>query len=384
MKCPLCDMDNLDHFVARRGVPVMQNITFPDRNEARNIKRGNIDLTCCRECGYIFNAAFEDIAYTQAYENDQSHSSLFAEHIESLVEKVRKTVNSLEGTVMIVEVGCGQGHFLQDLCNKLSNSTEYQAIGFDPAYRSSNENLSERLRFVSDYFSRNYIAEGQFDWLIVIARHVIEHISNVDDFLSEILRTNVLGGAYLFLETPDFDWILENTSFEDIVYEHCSFFNPVSMQYILRRFGCESFHIEKTFHGQYMWIEAKFAARKRNELIMQYQEKETQFIDQWREMLVEEHKSGSRLFIWGAGAKGVAFANLLDPDCLYIDAVVDINPQKTGNFLAGTGHRIISPEECVEHMPEKIIVMNRNYYKEIQTYLYERIQKKHNLHIISI
>lgn len=377
-------MEDADHFVSRNEVPILQNVSFENRKEARNIKRGKINLSCCRKCGFIFNSAFKDIIYTQTYENDQSYSHMFAKHVENLAVKVSKVINSLKGTVKIVEIGCGQGNFLKILSAQLSPDVEYQAIGFDPAYRSKDDDFSEHLNFVSDYFSKKYIAQDKFDNLIIIARHVIEHISNMHNFFSDFMGSSICESRYLFLETPDFDWILENTSFEDIVYEHCSFFNSNSIKYLLERYGCEFFHIEKVFHGQYMWIEAKFQAGKRNQQILEYQKKEAKFIDKWKTILANAHKKGSKLLIWGAGAKGVAFANLLDPNCLYIDAVVDINPKKAGRFLPGSGHRIISPEECVKSNPDQIIIMNRNYYEEIRLYINDKISRNRNLEIMNM
>ncbi|MBV9126048.1 MAG: methyltransferase, partial [Planctomycetes bacterium] len=69
--------------------------------------------------------------------------------------------------------------------------------------------------------------------------------------------------------------------------------------------------------------------------------------------------------VWGAGAKGATFCNLVDPDVQLISCVVDINPTKQGRFIAGTGHPIVSPYELTTRCPGFVFVLNPNYTHEI-------------------
>jgi FlaA1/EpsC-like NDP-sugar epimerase len=85
----------------------------------------------------------------------------------------------------------------------------------------------------------------------------------------------------------------------------------------------------------------------------------------WRSSLERLTKGGRRIVVWGAGSKGVTFLNTLQ-DTNTIGYVVDINPQKQGRFVAGTGQQIVSPEFLQLYQPDVIIVMNVIYQKEIQ------------------
>jgi len=75
--------------------------------------------------------------------------------------------------------------------------------------------------------------------------------------------------------------------------------------------------------------------------------------------------------IWGAGAKGVTFANLIDPKRECIDSIIDVNVNKQGKFLPGTGHLIINYKEIPSRKINKVILMNPNYYDEILNLLKE-------------
>ncbi len=75
--------------------------------------------------------------------------------------------------------------------------------------------------------------------------------------------------------------------------------------------------------------------------------------------------------IWGAGAKGITFALLNDPEGQMFEYAVDINPAKQGLHMAGTGLRVVSPTETAERKPSTIFVMNPNYLSEVEVCLSE-------------
>jgi len=73
--------------------------------------------------------------------------------------------------------------------------------------------------------------------------------------------------------------------------------------------------------------------------------------------------------VWGAGAKGVTFVNLIDPKKELIDCVVDLNPNKQGRHIPGTGHPIVSYQNLPKRKVTTAILMNPNYREENQTLL---------------
>ena len=74
-----------------------------------------------------------------------------------------------------------------------------------------------------------------------------------------------------------------------------------------------------------------------------------------------------RVAVWGAGAKGATFLNMIDPNCELIEFAVDITPEKQGKFIPGTGHPIVSYESL--RYVDVVILMNPNYREECQKLL---------------
>ena len=85
----------------------------------------------------------------------------------------------------------------------------------------------------------------------------------------------------------------------------------------------------------------------------------------WTQQIQRFGEAG-RISLWGAGAKGVTFANLIDKDKTLIHCVVESNPKKQGKFLAGTGHPIISPKDLQKNKIRSVVVLNPNYTNEIR------------------
>jgi hypothetical protein len=71
--------------------------------------------------------------------------------------------------------------------------------------------------------------------------------------------------------------------------------------------------------------------------------------------------------IWGAGAKAVAFLNMLNIQSDQIEYVVDINAKKHGAYIPGTAQKIMAPEFLSQYHPDAIIVMNPEYLSEIRS-----------------
>ena len=88
------------------------------------------------------------------------------------------------------------------------------------------------------------------------------------------------------------------------------------------------------------------------------------FVELWKSRLAAAKANGP-VALWGAGAKGVTFGLLMDPDGALIDHVIDINKAKQGKFIAGSGLQVLSPQDAAARKPATIFVMNPNYLKEI-------------------
>lgn len=368
MSCPVCGATEVA-FLTRTQVPVHQNLIMKTFEAARAIRRGTLEMAVCEACGFAFNRAFDAslLAYGDDYDNTQDHSPSFKSYTDGLVERL---VGLGVRDARVVEVGCGKGQFIQRLVEAAPNTVGW---GFDPSYVGPEELLQGRLKFRREFYGpgcESLLAD------VVVCRHVIEHVANPLVLLEAVRAALALSpDARVFFETPSLDWILENVVVWDLFYEHCSLFTPGSLQTAFERAGFEVSEIATTFGGQYLWAEARVTSHPRTpelrpgntpELARRFAREEARLVAQLQRSL-----TGPRTAIWGAGAKGVTFANLADPTGTLIDCVVDLNPHKQGHFMPGTGHPIVAPAALEERGVKRAILMNPNYRDENQRLLAE-------------
>lgn len=366
--CPVCHSRSTRQFLNRDSVPVHQNLLMATAQEAGQIRRGRLEMHVCEDCGFVFNRAFDEslMTYNQNYENTQVHSPAFNQYVDHLVGSVLRD-SGMRGAT-IVEVGCGKGDFIKRL---LRTDPRARGYGFDPSYLGPDVVLDGRLKFEKRFYDASS-ADLKAD--IVICRHVIEHITRPNEIVRAV-RSAVASNpdAHVFFETPSVDWILQNEVTWDFFYEHCSLFTAASLTTLFENNNCRVESVQHVFGDQYLWLHAR-PARETLEanrepgatpgLALQFATVEERRNRAWLEFLQNESQRGP-LVVWGAGAKAVTFANLVDPQCRWIEAIVDVNPSKQGKFLAGSRHPIVAPEALVEIEPVCVLVLNPNYRDEI-------------------
>lgn len=366
-RCPVCDGVSLETFVRRAEQPVHQNLLAGRRDEARGVARGQLDMAVCGGCGFVFNTTFDAglLSYGEHYDNTQSCSPHFEAYLDGLVEDLVTRCGVRDAR--IVEVGCGKGEFLHKLVGYPGANNQGQ--GFDPSYLGPPSALDGRLRFHTRYYGAD-CTDVPAD--VVICRHVIEHVADPLPLLKSVHAALANADrALVFFETPCVDWILRHRVVWDFFYEHCSLFTAPSLSHAFGLAGFEVDRVDHVFGGQYLWLQAHKPDRAAVppapgpgdtlQLARDYGREEGEMRRRWFDRL-----SGrpGRVALWGAGAKGVTLANLVDPGCSLIDCVVDLNPNKQGKFLPGTGHPIVGPAELAARGVTAAVLMNPNYRDE--------------------
>lgn len=368
--CPLCKGTSLTGLLERRDVPVLLNRFYEDPLAARAAGRGRLSLAGCDRCGFVFNRAFDPglVRYDSAYENDQSGSTVFSAHMRSMADCVLSR-GSRDLAPGVIEVGCGQGRFLELLMERAGGRIS-SATGFDPAWRD--RPLPDGIAICREPFGPSSSKKPQSGDLIV-SRHVIEHIADPVAHLQDICRSLPPSwSGRLFVETPDVQWILRNETFHDFFYEHCNYFDADTLCLALDLAGFAARAVQHVATGQYLWVEAQrkdeapaIISRPAGHLRYSIQHRQDSFIRHWTETL-SRLKTDGKVALWGAGAKGVTFVDLIDRDMKWISCLIDINPGKTGRYTPIAGCPVLSVAEALGWDVRTIIIMNSNYRREIE------------------
>lgn len=346
--CDACGSRNIHSIYRLDGIPLFQNRLFETAEAARLSPTARVDLTACRDCDFIFNSDFNAslMTYDDSYQNAQEHSPGFAAHLEKMASLI---CGRLAPGDHIVEIGCGKAAFLEQIRARGWNIT-----GYDPAYEGNSPYVFKR------YFDAREASLSRID--AVVIRHTLEHMESPYAFL-KTLETIVPETARMFIEVPRYEWIERHRAFWDVFHEHCNYFTEKFFRHVFS----EKAEIMRVFERQYMLV----AARAGECVPVLPVGAGAPHVDVFGGQLEEYRarlRANRRNVVWGGGAKGVAFVNILDPDARRIEAVIDINPRKQRRFIAVTGHPCLSPEAMnLAALDEQdcLWIMNANYAGEI-------------------
>ncbi len=354
--------------VTMTAVPVFCNALYPDRRDALAAPRGDIALRFSPTTGYLWNDAFdaELAAYNPAYENSLHYSPRFQAFARELADRIIERYGLRDRD--IVEIGSGEGNFLALLCERGGN----RGIGYDPSFDPQRSKVvtSAQMRIVAEY----YPTDRPIDAALVLCQHVLEHVTDPVTLIEGVRRSIPDGaGTAVYFEVPDVTYMVAELAVWDLIYEHHSYFAAPTLQQLFRRGGFDVIEVERTFGDQYLYLEARAGQRsdavdtaaltKLAEKVADFGDHVARLRHEWEQRLATMVTDGA-VAVWGAGSKGVTFLNLIGAGAR-VDHVVDINPNKWGLHLPGTGQPVVGPEDLVDRDVRHVLVMNPLYVGEI-------------------
>ena len=371
--CPCCGAGGATVLYRVPSIPLHSCILLPMVSDARAFPRRDLELAFCNSCGFVFNHIFDEAAmhYSTDFEESQHFSGTFTSFARGLAKEIDAKCG-IDEQQLVLEIGCGKGEFLFELCS-ISNAT---GVGVDPGYRADEGRpRAENVRFIVDHYGPKY-KDIRAD--VVLCRHTLEHIPNVDEFIG--LIREVVGPddcTSIVFETPDARRVLSEAAFWDIYYEHCSYFSLGTHARLFRRQRFDVTDLLLVYDGQYIGQYAKPAAAATEprlpqeddldamrQLAATFPARVLQLQDAWRDRIRTAAKNGKTVVLWGGGSKAVSFLTTLGLTDEVI-AVVDVNPYKQGKFVPGTGHAVLAPSALKDIKPDLVVVMNPIYVREI-------------------
>ncbi len=375
--CPNCGAKEISVFYEVENVPTNSVLLLSTQKEAINFPTGDIHLGICHHCGFFYNTSFNPTLteYSAKYEATQGYSPTFNKFHKKLAQDLIDKFDLHQKS--IIEIGCDKGDFITMLCEMGNN----HGIGFDPAYVPGRHptKVADQLSFIADYYSEKY-ADHKADF--ICCKMTLEHIPETAVFLKTIRRSIGNQNSAVFFQIPNGDYVLDDLAFWDVYYEHCSYFTKGSLAYLFQLTGFDVLDLWTDYDDQYLMIEArprqdaatKFTstgAATTMQKVEQFKAGVAQLRSDWQRKLAEIKASNQKFVLWGGGSKGVAFLTTLGLTLDDIQYVVDINPTKTGTFMAGTGQEIVAPEYLKIIRPDVVIIMNPIYTQEISSDLHD-------------
>ncbi len=371
--CPVCGFDQSTDFFHASDVPVTCASIFETRDEAAAVPTGDIDLTMCGVCSFVFNRSFDSALgeIGARYESSQAASGHFGAFAQALAADWIDRYALTGRTVL--EVGSGGGDFLRRL---LQNGVA-RAIGIDPfaSCAASDDIDPARLTLITEPFSERHVHLAAD---ALVCRHTLEHVQNVKEFLALLQNWASRGtGRVVMFELPAAERVFAEHAFWDIYYEHCNYFTETTLRRAFEVVGFEVLRISQVYEKQYLIVEARAktaqtAQQPRNNpdvgtVLSAYRayghSVNATIVNCQREL--ERLRAEGPLLLWQGAAKTVGFLAML-PNAAVVDAAIDLSPQRQGRFLPGSGLPVYAPSELPRLRPRNIVLMNPVYLTEVR------------------
>jgi len=261
-------------------------------------------------------------------------------HMQQLINKLHVYKDRwLDG--IAIDIGCGDGQFFSRLLGTMPTA---ECVGYEPGIEA--ESISQ-FSVLRDYFIPERDLK-RFRPTLLVCRHVLEHLEDPRDFVSEIAYwCSVYNLSPIFLvEVPCFDNSLALGRVSDFLYEHVSNFTTNSFQTLFNISGYSKLEVSR-YYGEEV-IAGFFTP---NNVPLQFNSDVTKAFGTNVQNLIyevqdqlEQLRQTNTLVFWGGTGKSAAFLNTYNIDSIKYPLVVDSDVHKVGKFVPGTGQMIGSPE----------------------------------------
>lgn len=208
---------------------------------------GEFCMSKCIQCGLFYNSPrLTEDAIAQLYDkNYYFFHRKSGDEILRMIPMYQQTIGSLTPEMpvgKVLEIGSAKGYFLAVL--KKLGWTVY-GVEISPT-----ANQFAREKFNIPVFTgtlEEYAAQSNFEsWPLVLAFDVLEHVTNPDDFISQLNRVTQIGGTVIIM-TPNgaaanIEWL--KADWPGFNPFHIFLFSPQNITQLLNKHG---FQVQKIF-----------------------------------------------------------------------------------------------------------------------------------------
>jgi cupin fold WbuC family metalloprotein len=356
MKCNICPEGEVDKLLEMGSQPVGHK--FLPTLETTEIKCP-LSLGICPQCGTVqltdrfLEKDLEPIYSWVKYNEPEGH-----------LNELTQVIKSLPGLKLNSAIA-GLSFKDDSLLDRLRKEgfTEVQTINY-PKANLGVETIQKILHpaTAQDITSK----QGKFD--LILARHILEHVYNWQQFM-ETIRLLLNPGGYVVFEVPDSSPIFINYDYASIWEEHVTYFTETTFKNSLSFFQF-SIHQSLTYSSL---IENVLVAITQHDSSSDHQIKPhypssdqlssedkqvrnftSQFLNHKQKIKSYFSKNSKRIALFGAGHIACSFINLFDlkEDLL---CVIDDDPHKQNLYMPGSKLPIKNSTTITKDNLDKVI-----------------------------
>jgi SAM-dependent methyltransferase len=359
--CNICKKKSLKKILVFGKKPIVHHLKNSNKEKE---KQYEFDIAKCKNCGHL--QIYKNINPKILYKDYFTPSSWKNNwHTKLLIDKMISIYN-LKKDNQILEIGSNDGFFIDEFKKKNFNNI----YGVEPSRDVFLQSKKKGHKVINKFFSNKIIdkefkLKKKFD--LIYSRQVLEHITNLNNFLKEIDKSLSKDG-YLMLEVPDHDMNYENFDYS-FWEEHVNYFNLNTLELLLLKNNYRIIHHETTLYsGKALIVFAEknkrktkysISSNKNFEKIDHYQKKFDIFRKEFENFLKKFNKKN--IYVYGCGNRSCNIVNLVGLG-KYITGFIDDNKEKQNKIVPHCNLKIFSSKSI--DLDNSVILLGVNSENE--------------------
>lgn len=349
--CRICASTDLDQALRMDGAPRNIERLF-ERIPESGDQPVQLRVMRCRTCGHVQLPAPLEDDYYEDYLMTHSHAKKMQDFQRAQAEAFVARFDLCGKRVF--EAGCGDGRFsgvLRELGCLVSAN--------EPSAKAREACRDKGLDVRDGYLGRGAFPDLNATFHAVVARQVLEHVPDPNDFL-EGVRELLVPWGHALIEVPALEQALEHDRFFDFFPDHLSYFSGSALVHLASRCGFSVERLTRAMDGEYneIWL-----TKLERPDLSSVQRAVDGISGAFRRFLRSQAELGRRTAIWGAGAKGVLTLAMVD--CAGVAYLIDKDPVKRGRYTPVSHLQVWAPERLSEDPVDTVIITALAYKDEI-------------------
>jgi len=347
MRCKLCKSDAFEKVIDFQKYPVTISNLFSTSDEAlKGVTQ--ISFLKCKYCNHIQISDDLPQSFYDEYVMTVSHSKKMNDFQHEQAAFFISKFNLVEKKIL--EVGCGDGNFLEILVKMGCN-----AQGNEPSRPFRELALKRGVKVDSQFVNEDY-KNGDAPFDAIVSREVMEHVPDPIDFLRNI-RKFLKNEGVVLIEIPNGEKMLKESRYYDLFPDHLSYFTRETLTLAMLLSGFKDVEIYYGMDDEFIYATAKNNTPNTLDLNIAFKSISDDF-----NILTETY---NHIVVWGAGGKGIATLGSLD-DASKIKYVVDADLFKQGKYLPSSGLFVKPIEDLFkDEKVDALVITNLAYLDEV-------------------
>lgn len=315
----------------------------------------DLELCQCSGCGLIqLNGA------PVAYYRDVIRSCNYNETVRKYrLEQYAELIDtfSLCGK-KIIEVGCGQGEFLE-----LFKNFDVTAVGLEHKKELVDIARANGLTVYQGFAENEEMVIEGAPYDAFVSFNFLEHLPNPNGYL-RCIYCNLGDDGCGLITVPSFEYVAEGGRWYELIHDHLAYYTEETLKHCLESNGFAVVRIGRIKSDSLMALVRKKKETDFSVAVRDFTEMKERLTRQVNALA----ERGKKIAVWGASHQCFTILSTMGI-ASKIEYIIDSAPFKQGRFSPASHIEIVPPEHVREAPVDAIIIIAPAYADEITEYI---------------